>query len=105
MLQSLQFRGAQFGRNAHCDGAVSGTTRSPGGAACAPGWGRSLAGEREGGEEEEEQEHAEAAEEGAQGGGSPGEGAAGAGGGRRGSRKRTATDFLKPSDSKKQQRR
>ena len=46
VLQSLQFRGAQFGRSAHCDGTVSGTTRSPGGAACAPGWGRSLAGER-----------------------------------------------------------
>ena len=40
VLQSLQFRGAQFGRSAHCDGTVSGTTRSPGGAACAPGWGR-----------------------------------------------------------------
>jgi hypothetical protein len=48
--------------------------------------------------------HAEAAE-GAQGGGAPGEGAAGAGGGRRGSRKRAATDFLKPSGSKKQLRR
>jgi hypothetical protein len=54
-------------------------------------------GSGEGEEEEEEQEHAEAAEEGAQGGGAPGEGAAGAGGGRRGSRRRTATDFLKPS--------
>ena len=62
-------------------------------------------GSGEGEEEEEEQEHAEAAEEGAQGGGAPGEGAAGAGGGRRGSRKRAATDFLKPSGSKKQRRR
>ena len=61
-------------------------------------------GSGEGEEEEEEQEHAEAAE-GAQGGGAPGEGAAGAGGGRRGSRKRAATDFLKPSGSKKQRRR
>ena len=61
-------------------------------------------GSGEGEEEEEEQEHAKAAE-GAQGGGAPGEGAAGAGGGRRGSRKRAATDFLKPSGSKKQRRR
>ena len=61
-------------------------------------------GSGEGEEEEEEQEHAKAAE-GAQGGGAPGEGAAGAGGGRRGSRKRAATDFLKPSGSKKQLRR
>jgi len=61
-------------------------------------------GSGEGEEEYADQEHAEAAE-GAQGGGAPGEGAAGAGGGRRGSRKRAATDFLKPSGSKKQRRR
>jgi hypothetical protein len=56
-------------------------------------------GSGEGEEEKEDQGHAEAAE-GAQGGGAPVEGAAGAGGGRRGSRKRAATDFLKPSGSK-----
>ena len=72
---------------------------------CVRSWVGQVPASGEGEEEEEEQEHAEAAEEGAQGGGAPGEGAAGAGGGRRGSRKRAATDFLKPSGSKKQRRR
>ena len=64
MLQSLQFRGAQFGRSAHCDGTVLALLAAAqaelrallGGAGPSQGSG-------EGEEEEEEQELAKAAEE------------------------------------------